>query len=163
VRRAAAVFGCLAAVVACAAFAVHCDGESSSHPYSARQYVPDRDCVLNPIAIDVVSGPMPGDCTPACLVGSGTFQDGSINTWVSKMCPPLPRSFDTTGANPVCGKALAAFAREDYCTTDGGSTNPIPKDAGADAAAEAGPADSGPADSGAVDAADSGPLDASGD
>ncbi len=133
-RRAAAALAVTATGGALALLAAHCTGESSSHPYSARQYVEGRDCVLSPIAVDVVTGPTPDDCQAVCLVGANTLVDSGPAVYVSKMCPPLPPKFDSTGVKPVCEKALAAFDRADYCTQDGGSTNPKLPDAGPDAA-----------------------------
>lgn len=132
-KRAAALAAVTVAGGALALLVTHCTGESSSHPYSARQYVEGRDCVLNPVAIDVVTGPTPDDCTPVCLIGSNTLVDSGPGVYVGKMCPPLPPKFDSTAVKPVCEKALAAFERADYCTQDGGSTNPKLPDAGPDA------------------------------
>ena len=113
----------LAALVAC--------GETT-HVYSGRLYVDDRDCLGTKSSIEVVEGdPAAETCAPACLV-QRTTPDGRRPVYVSTMCPPIPFGFDTAGQDPRCGPALAAFARNDTCFTDGGSSTPLPRDAGAD-------------------------------
>lgn len=112
-----------ASIVAC--------GETT-HVYAGRLYVDDRDCVATKSSIEVVEGdPAPESCAPACLV-QRTTPDGKRPVYVTTMCPPIPFGFDTDGADPRCAPALAAFARNDTCFSDGGSSAPLPVDAGAD-------------------------------
>jgi hypothetical protein len=113
----------LAALVAC--------GETT-HVFSGRLYVDGRDCVATKSRIEVVEGyPAPERCAPTCLV-QRTTPDGKRPAYVTTMCPPVPFGFDTDGADPRCAAALAAFARNDTCISDGGSSAPLPKDAGTD-------------------------------
>lgn len=114
------------AVVACI---LHACGDPS-HVYEGRLYRDDRDCLGTPSSVDVVTGDDPGTCAPVCLV-QRTF-DGGRAYYVSTMCPPYPHGFDASGTDPVCPDALAAFERNDTCLVDGGTTNPLPRDAGTD-------------------------------
>jgi hypothetical protein len=61
-----------------------------------------------------------------------TTPDGTRTVYVSTMCAPYPFGFDTSGGDPRCATALAAFDRNDTCLADGGSSAPLPRDAGAD-------------------------------
>jgi hypothetical protein len=107
----------VAAIAAC--------GETT-HVYSGRLYVQDRDCVATTSSIEVVEGdPAPETCAPACLV-QRTTPDTTRPIYVSTMCPPIPFGFDSDGKDPRCAPALAAFARNDTCFTDGGSSAPLP-------------------------------------
>jgi hypothetical protein len=111
------------------ALAIAACGETT-HVYSGRLYVEDRDCVATTSSIEVVEGdPAPDTCAPACLV-QRTTPDGTRPVYVSKMCPPVPFGFDTDAKDPRCAPALAAFERNDTCFTDGGSS--APADAGRD-------------------------------
>ncbi|MCA9584699.1 MAG: hypothetical protein KC657_05010 [Myxococcales bacterium] len=111
---------------------VGCD-EEKSHVYSARKYEEGRKCVGAVEAIEVISGPdAPRDC-PALCVTSGRLRDGSSTLFVSTTCGPHPFGADPNRTDPRCDDALAAFARGDFCLSDGGSTRPL-VDAGADAA-----------------------------
>ncbi|AKU96902.1 hypothetical protein AKJ09_03566 [Labilithrix luteola] len=88
--------------------------------------------------MDVVSGGDPGDCAPTCMLLPN--DDAGPSVFVTTMCPPYPFGADTSGSDPACPKALAAFDRNDTCTSDGGSTHPAPAaDAGADAQPTAAP------------------------
>lgn len=104
----------------------------TTHVFSGRLYRDDRDCVATKSSIEVVEGdPAPETCAPTCLV-QRTTPEGSRPVYVTTMCPPIPFGFDTDGADPRCAAALAAFARNDTCLADGGSTAALPKDAGVD-------------------------------
>lgn len=104
----------------------------TTHVYSGRLYVEQRDCVATKSSIEVTSGdPAPESCAPTCLV-QRTTPDGTRPVYVSTMCPPIPFGFDTDGADPRCAAALAAFARNDTCFADGGSSAPQPRDASVD-------------------------------
>ena len=104
----------------------------NTHVFSGRLYVVDRDCVATKSSIEVVEGdPAPENCAPTCLV-QRTTPNGARPVYVTTMCPPIPFGFDSDGADPRCAAALASFARNDTCFTDGGSSAPLPKDAGVD-------------------------------
>jgi hypothetical protein len=104
----------------------------TTHVYSGRLYVEERDCVATDSSIEVVEGdPAPKSCAPACLV-QRTTPDGKRPVYVSTMCPPIPFGFDSDGKDARCAAALASFARNDTCLTDGGSSAPLPRDAGTD-------------------------------
>lgn len=113
-----------------AALAAACG--DTTHVYSGRLYVERRDCLGTTSSIEVAEGDLPeGLCAPTCLV-QRTSPDGGAPVYVSNMCPPYPYGFDTDGRDPRCTAALAAFARGDTCLLDGGSSAPLPKDAGVD-------------------------------
>lgn len=115
--------------IACTLHMVACG--DTTHVYSGRLYVEQRDCMATSSSIEVVEGdPAANDCAPTCLVQTST-PDGRRPAYVSTMCPPVPFGFVTDGADPRCGPALAAFARNDTCLVDGGSTAPLPRDASA--------------------------------
>jgi hypothetical protein len=118
IARAAAVL----VAVACTMHMFACD-DVASHPYPGRIYEEGRGCLGAPIALDVVEGPDPGGCTATCLVSA---TDGGRIVYISTMCAPYPPFHDTSGTDPLCGPALAAFARTDLCLSDGGSTRPLP-------------------------------------
>ena len=103
-----------------------------SHVFTGRLYVSDRDCVATKSSIEVVEGdPAEESCAPTCLV-QRTTPNGTRPVYVTTMCPPIPFGFDNDGSDPRCAAALASFARNDTCLTDGGSSAPLPKDAGVD-------------------------------
>jgi hypothetical protein len=105
----------------------------SSHAFIARRYVEGRDCLESSAAVDVVTGPDPGvGCGPKCLVGTGLGFDAGSIVYIAYMCPPDPPTWDESGTDTRCPKALASEARRDTCTGDAGSSNP---------AVDAGPAD----------------------
>ena len=113
----------LAALVAC--------GETT-HVYSGRLYVDERDCLATTSSIEVVEGdPTTTTCSPTCLV-QRTTPDGKRPVYISTMCPPIPFGFDNDGADPRCAAAFAALNRNDTCFSDGGSSAPSPRDSGAD-------------------------------
>jgi hypothetical protein len=122
-----------------AAIAIACGVDS--YVYTGRFYVEGRDCLATESSIEVVAGdPAPENCTPTCLVQQ-TTPDRETRVYVSTTCPPHPYGFDTSGADPRCARALAAFARSDTCLLDGGSSSPAPapappSDAGGDAGAD---------------------------
>jgi hypothetical protein len=115
-------------VSACILHVIACD-DVASHVYQGRLYREDRGCVATTSAVDVVEGADPGSCAPVCLVGK---EDGTRVVYASTMCAPYPKFFDTSGADPACALALAAFTRGDTCFADGGSAHPEPRDAGTD-------------------------------
>lgn len=122
-----------AAAAAAAACIMHLSGcsEDGTHIYTGRLYLEGRDCLGTPSSVDVVDGNDPGTCAPTCLVQRRA--EGGRVIYVSTMCAPYPFGFDATGSDPKCGAALASFARDDTCFSDGGSSAPI-ADAGPDAA-----------------------------
>lgn len=109
-----------------------CGCGEDTHVYAGRAYIDQRDCLGTTSSIEVVEGDLADtNCAPKCLV-QRTTPDGGRVAYVSTMCPPFPFGFDTDGADPRCPAALAAFARNDTCLADGGSTAPLPRDAGTD-------------------------------
>ncbi len=104
-----------------------------SHVYEGRLFLPERHCLGTTSSIDVVEGELPGSCPAICL--AQPHADGGRSLYVSTMCgPSYPFMFDTSGTDPLCPSALAAFERNDTCFVDGGSANPLPPivDAGGD-------------------------------
>lgn len=103
-----------------------------SHVFEGRLFVEGRECLGTTASVDVVEGDRPGDCGPICL--SQPLADGGRALYVASMCGPFPYKFDSSGTDPKCPTALAAFARNDTCLLDGGSSNPLPPpaDAGTD-------------------------------
>lgn len=121
-RALLALFG----VVALLAFACG-DG---SHIYFGRLFVEGRECLATESALDVVEGDEAvATCAPICLTQA---VDGGRATYVSNVCGPFPQGFDTSGQDPTCARAFEAQRRNDTCLSDGGSTRPLPKDAGDD-------------------------------
>ena len=119
--RRAAVPAALACVLEIAASA-GC-GDAVSHILQGRLYVDGRDCLGTPSSVDVVSGGDPGTCAARCLVPKNVL-DGGHAVYVTTTCPPYSPDYDTSGTDPDCPKALAAFTRDDTCIADGGSTHP---------------------------------------
>jgi hypothetical protein len=132
VTRLARLASVVAAGAGIAALALACD-DAVSHVFAGRLYEPARGCVDTVTSIDVVDGPAPGGpCAPACFVGPYATDAGDKPVYVSTMCAPFPPAFDTTGTAPACAVALAAYARNDTCLDDGGTTSPpAPADGGA--------------------------------
>lgn len=133
IRRAAVALAVLAGV-ACMMHVSACK-DDGTHVYFGQLYVAGRDCLGTPSAVDVISGDVPGDCAPICLVQKRG--DAGKAVYAATMCPDYPAGveFDTSGTDPECPKALAALARGDTCLSDGGTTHPAPApDASADAA-----------------------------
>lgn len=130
-RRARHVAAALATLgaVACTLHLSACK-DDGTHVYQGRLYVEARNCLGTTSSIDVVSGDVPGECSPICVRQS--LAEGGRAIYVATMCPPYPGpGFDTAGTDPACTPALAALARGDTCLSDGGSTHPVP-DAGGD-------------------------------
>ena len=136
-KRAALLAAGALAIAATAAIAAAACSDAVSHVLQGRAYIEGRDCLGTASSIDVVSGTDPGTCAPACIVQT-TFEGGR-QVYVTITCPPYPPDYDLSGKDPSCAPALAAFARDDTCIADGGSTHPVaPPDAGppADAGAD---------------------------
>jgi hypothetical protein len=106
---------------------VACD-DPVSHVYRGHLYLEQRGCVATESTIDIVSGADPGSCPPVCLVARSA---DARSVYVGTSCPPFPPDYDSTGKDPACAPAIAAFQRDDECNADGGSTHPI-ADAGTD-------------------------------
>lgn len=121
---AAAAFVCTLHLFACS--------EDGTHIYTGRLYLEARDCLGTPSSVDVVDGNEPGTCAPTCLVQRRA--EGGRVIYVSTMCAPYPFDFDTSGSDPRCPAALASFARNDTCFSDGGSSAPALDASAADAA-----------------------------
>jgi hypothetical protein len=109
-------FAMVAALLACG---------DPSHVFEARLFVERRQCLGTKASVDVVAGDPPSkSCAPTCLVQPQS--DGGRAIYVSRMCAPYPFAFDPSGSDPACPAALAAFARNDTCFVDGGSSSPAP-------------------------------------
>lgn len=134
VRGAAALVACGAAAVVVAAAGGGCNSQGS-HIYAGRIYDTSRGCLGGTVTLDVVDGAdVPDNCSLKCLVAPAA--DGAPRSvYVSTQCPPYPPLCDTSGALPGCAEAIAAGGRGDLCLVDGGSSSPLPPDAG-DAAAD---------------------------
>jgi hypothetical protein len=117
-----AVLGAVYAALACSS--------ARSHIYAGQLYRAERDCVERSSSIDVVDGPEPKTCAPACIIAPAPTDGGAASVYVSTMCAPYPPLFDTSGRAPVCADAVAAATRLDNCVGDAGSSNPKPKDGG---------------------------------
>jgi hypothetical protein len=103
--------------------------EPRSHIFGGRLYERARDCVETTTTIDVVDGPDPtAPCDRSCLVVPG---EAGPAVYVSTVCAPYPPQVDTSGTDPTCLRALAAYDRNDTCANDGGSSSPL-VDGGAD-------------------------------
>ena len=110
---------------------VACNGDERAHVFAGRLYEADRACLESVTSIDVVDGPLPSaPCAPACFVAPIT--DAGAAAYVSTMCAPFPPSFDTSGTDPRCAPALAAYAQNVTCLPDGGVANAFPRDASTD-------------------------------
>jgi hypothetical protein len=129
VKRVAAAL----AVVAGTTLVIACK-DDGTHVYVGRFFREERSCLGTTSALDVISGDVPGECAPVCLIQRRA--EGGRSVYVATMCPPYPTpaEFDLSGTDPVCVPALDALARNDTCATDGGSSNPLPR---ADASAPA--------------------------
>jgi hypothetical protein len=135
-----------------------CDDAPESHQYIAMLYEPGATdgalgCLEPSVALDVVPGE-DGNmlCAPACLVASTS--GGGSQIYVSTMCAPYPGALDTTGTDPGCPGALAAwqaYAADGChcgeCAGDGGGDD----GGGDDGAGDDGSGDDGGGDDGAGD------------
>ncbi len=114
-----------------------CSDDPVSHVYSGRMLEAARACLDPVTSIDVVDGPAPASpCAPACFVAPYPDDSGVNAVYVSTMCAPFPPAYDATGTNAACGAALAAYARNDTCEDDGGTSHPADAGDGADVRAE---------------------------
>lgn len=124
---------------------VGCD-DARSHPFSARRFDPDRECLAELAAIEVVEGPDPGlGCELTCLSPPEGAADASAQVFVSTMCKPFPTFMQVDGIPTLCARARLASGQGIFCLPDGGRTGVI---------------DSGLADSSGSDPGDSGANDA---
>jgi hypothetical protein len=105
---------------------------TTSHIYPGNLFDRARGC-LDPVSsVDVVTGADPGSgCPVTCLV-STTADAGVYTLYVSNECAPFPPFYDTSGKDPDCARAIAAFTLGPQCLSDGGVSGG-PPDAGADA------------------------------
>ncbi len=127
-NRAAAVFA-IVCILQAVVFAA-CSEEGTA-VYQARLYDRARDCLGPGTSIDVVTGREPTRiCPVVCLVQKQG--DGGRIVYTSTQCAPYPVEFDVSGAEPICAAAIAAHTRNDTCLSDGGSSAPLPRDAGSD-------------------------------
>jgi hypothetical protein len=112
----------LVATIALGAIVAHAACGDSSHVFEGRLFVEERGCLGTTSSLDTVSGEGPGQCPATCL--AQPLRDGGRAIYVATMCAPYPFGFDTSGTDPACPAALAAFGRNDTCLLDGGSANP---------------------------------------
>jgi hypothetical protein len=101
-----------------------CDGPPT-HILPGSLYEVGRDCVDPTASIDVVIGPDPGNaCMPTCLVTPAGQNGAPAGIYVTTECPPYPPLDDTSGSQPGCAGALAAYANGAVCAAaadDGGA------------------------------------------
>jgi hypothetical protein len=117
-----------AALLATGLVAVAC-GSAASHIYPANLFDRTLGCIEPVSSVDVVTGADPGSgCPLVCLV-STTAEAGVFTLYVSNECPPFPPFYDTSGADPDCARAIAAFKDGPQCLDDGGISGG-PPDAG---------------------------------
>ena len=165
--RVAVAVGLVACVCAGLVVVAACDNQAGTYVYRGRRYNPEKMCLEDRRALDVVdSNREPALCLPICLVQ--TAYDGGLGVYVSSTCPPYPYGFDTTGREPTCVAALRAARQANGCLSplpDGGPD--AAPDSGADASADGGEDASADAatDGGVTDATvrDASPEDASPD
>jgi hypothetical protein len=111
--------------------------DSTTHILVGNSFNAAGSCLEVPSnGFDVVDGPEPGQCPPACVIDAKT---GTV--YVTVVCPPYP-PLDTVevpdatmGASDPCTGALAAWSTMTVCGADAGT------DAGTDAAMDASSAD----------------------
>jgi hypothetical protein len=137
-----------------------CDVDNT-HVFVAYRYEVARDCLDPTTSLDVVPSEQAAlTCAPACLVRPSP-PAAAYAIYVSTMCEPYPADLDTSGTDPNCAAALAAFARgPDACSGDGTSSSPA--DGGADDASDDASDDANASDS-AIDATSDAPSDAAND
>lgn len=139
-------------VAALVAAAGACDDNPQSHVYLAAPYHAAADCFGPSAPLGQVPTPDGAlDCAPTCLVLVAPGEPA--NAYVSTMCCPYPAGYDTSGTDPVCPAALAAWPAEQTAAAGGWSSCVSPVDAGADGGADAGGdrSDAGGSDAAASD------------
>ncbi len=123
----------LVAIAALYACAIACNDGPQSHVYVAMLYEPAGAC-LDPTTTLGVIGTSDGslNCAPTCLVENAPPAEGTEKVYVSTMCGPYPDILtDTSGTDPACTAALAAFAAGTVC---GATTGDDDSGSGADGA-----------------------------
>ena len=140
-----------------------CD-TTGAYVYFARSYDPDRDCLGDTEALDIMSGDDPGlGCEATCLTVKDP--DGSTVLYGTTACGPVPFGANASGSDPRCIDVRSALQNTRLCSADAGRKDsgsdaaPDASDAGADAGTDAG-TDAG-ADAGADAASDASSTDAS--
>jgi len=142
--------------VAAAALLVAACDSTGAYVYYARTYDPDRDCLGQTVALDIMMGDDPGlGCTHQCL----TVKDPDSGTvlYGTTACGPVPFGANATGSDPRCVDVLSALQSTRLCSADAG-----PKDAGKDVAIDA-PGDGSDASDAGPDAAPDASEDATAD
>lgn len=86
-----------------------------THAFLAQRYDPEKKCLAQVQALDVIAGEPPGDCSVVCLVRIAT-PSSPEEIYVSSMCPPYPPALETSGRGAACVEALDARARGVTCT-----------------------------------------------
>ncbi len=110
---------------------------TSSHIYPGNQFDRTRGCLEPVSSVDVVTGDNPGSSCPVTCLVSTTAEAGVYTLYVSNECAPFPPFYDTSGKDPDCARAIAAFTLGPQCLSDGGVSGG-PADAGPDATSDAG-------------------------
>ncbi|MBX3186002.1 MAG: hypothetical protein KF819_03260 [Labilithrix sp.] len=95
-----------------------------THVYRGRLFIEARDCLGTTSSVDVIEGDEPANDCPAKCVAQRRAEGGRA-IYVSTTCGAAPLDFDLSGSDPACPAALAAHTRNDTCSSDGGSSNPI--------------------------------------
>jgi hypothetical protein len=127
------------AVITCGGVLLACQ-KPGFHILLGQLYEASGDCIDPTTSIDIVEGPDPGlDCMPTCIVTPIGQNGGPFGVYVSTMCGPYPPLDDTSGSEPACTAALAAFAQGNICAVS---------DAASASDAAAGPTDASGAEAG---------------
>jgi hypothetical protein len=83
-----------------------------SHAFGAHRYDPENDCLEASAVVDVVEGEDPGKCDRLrCWETPG---GEAYVTTTACDAPPDFRDATADGPETPCGKALAAWGREDH-------------------------------------------------
>lgn len=114
-----------ASVAAASAFSITACTTDPTYVYRATPFDTSTGCLGTPVSLDVIQGPLPADCPPACLVQSST-RDGGRSVYVSRTCAPYPPELDSTGTVPECSRALLAAAQSSGCVPEGGVDSGLP-------------------------------------
>jgi hypothetical protein len=85
------------------------------HVFSAQRYDPDRSCLEDPVAIDVLEGPDPGPCDDV-RCWNAPSGDALITTAACN-APPDYEDGTADPAGSRCAAALAALESGAWCET----------------------------------------------
>ncbi len=112
-------------VAAAAAFSMTACTTDPTYVYRARPFDSRTGCLGASVSLDVIQGPLPDECPPACLV-QGAGSDGGRVVYVSRTCAPYPPQLDSIGTAPECSRALRAEAESGGCVPEGGADAGLP-------------------------------------